>query len=296
MPGLPGSNLLTPFVYGTAWKKQTSATLVYKALENGFRAIDTAAQPKHYQEHLVGEGVREAICAGTVTRKELHIQTKYTPPSGQDPQHMPYDVASPIPAQVSASVESSLSNLRATDSEDDDQSYIDCLLLHSPLGTMDKTLEAWAAMESFVPNRVRALGISNVSLPVLRGVYDQAITAPSIVQNRFFKGTGYDHGVREFCQDKGIVYQSFWTLTANPNLLRSTVVQEVSKTVGVEKELALYALVIGLDISVLNGTTNEDTMKRDISGMEQVEAFKSQPSNKTQWTLWVDQFAKALGP
>ena len=34
--------------YGTAWKKEKTAELVELALRTGFRAIDTACQPKHY--------------------------------------------------------------------------------------------------------------------------------------------------------------------------------------------------------------------------------------------------------
>ena len=44
-------------VYGTAWKKEKTAELVEKAIENGFRCIDTASQVKHYNEKGVGKGV-----------------------------------------------------------------------------------------------------------------------------------------------------------------------------------------------------------------------------------------------
>jgi diketogulonate reductase-like aldo/keto reductase len=40
--------------YGTAWKKTKTAELVESALKLGFRGIDTACQPKHYNEHGVG--------------------------------------------------------------------------------------------------------------------------------------------------------------------------------------------------------------------------------------------------
>lgn len=36
-------------LYGTAWKKDTTAGLVHTALKAGFRGIDTACQPKHYR-------------------------------------------------------------------------------------------------------------------------------------------------------------------------------------------------------------------------------------------------------
>lgn len=36
-------------LYGTAWKQHRTAELVTQALKAGFRGIDTAAQPRHYQ-------------------------------------------------------------------------------------------------------------------------------------------------------------------------------------------------------------------------------------------------------
>ncbi|BEJ11377.1 hypothetical protein CspHIS471_0107990 [Cutaneotrichosporon sp. HIS471] len=40
MPPMP------KIIYGTAWKKDHTAELVYTALKSGFRGIDTACQPK----------------------------------------------------------------------------------------------------------------------------------------------------------------------------------------------------------------------------------------------------------
>lgn len=63
------------FIYGTAWKKDRTADLVHQAINAGFRAVDTAAQPKHYREDLVGEGMRRAIKDGTVRREDLHVSS-----------------------------------------------------------------------------------------------------------------------------------------------------------------------------------------------------------------------------
>lgn len=60
-------------VYGTAWKKERTADLVYQALKQGFRGVDTAAQPRHYQENLVGDGIRRAISEGLVSRDDLYV-------------------------------------------------------------------------------------------------------------------------------------------------------------------------------------------------------------------------------
>lgn len=62
-------------VYGTAWKKDQTATLVYQALKAGFRAIDTAAQPRHYNEAQVGEGIRRAINEGIVKREDIYVRS-----------------------------------------------------------------------------------------------------------------------------------------------------------------------------------------------------------------------------
>ncbi len=61
-------------IYGTAWKGSETSSLVYQAVEAGFRAFDTAAQPKHYSEHLVGAGLIKAIRAGLVTRQDLWVR------------------------------------------------------------------------------------------------------------------------------------------------------------------------------------------------------------------------------
>ena len=53
----------TGMIYGTAWKQEHTADLVFNALKAGFRAIDTANQPRHYREDLVGEGIRRALQA-----------------------------------------------------------------------------------------------------------------------------------------------------------------------------------------------------------------------------------------
>jgi diketogulonate reductase-like aldo/keto reductase len=62
-----------PFLYGTAWKKENTTRLVKEALSAGFRAIDTAAQPKHYREDLVGNALRETYEGGSVTREQLFV-------------------------------------------------------------------------------------------------------------------------------------------------------------------------------------------------------------------------------
>lgn len=200
-------------LYGTAWKKDRTAVLVEQAIRAGFRGIDTACQPKHYYEPGVGEAVARAIQDGVVKREDLFLQTKYTPIGGQDPKNVPYDPRSDLPEQVRTSVATSLRNLQTT--------YLDSLVLHSPMATVEQTMTVWRTFEEFQQSgTVRYLGLSNTyNLRMLQSVYEQAIVKPSFLQNRFYRESGYDVEIRSFCRENGIQYQSFWTLTANPHII-----------------------------------------------------------------------------
>jgi diketogulonate reductase-like aldo/keto reductase len=75
----PDSNSAMPrLLYGTAWKKEKTADLVTTAVKYGFRGVDTACQPKHYNEAGVGEAIRRLANEG-ISRRDLYIQTKFTP-------------------------------------------------------------------------------------------------------------------------------------------------------------------------------------------------------------------------
>jgi len=69
----PRAPKIPSLIYGTAWKKDHTRALVRQALLAGFRGVDTAAQPKHYQEDLVGQGIRDAINDGVCKREDLYV-------------------------------------------------------------------------------------------------------------------------------------------------------------------------------------------------------------------------------
>jgi diketogulonate reductase-like aldo/keto reductase len=62
-----------PFIYGTAWKKDNTVKLVKEAIAAGFRAVDTAAQPRHYREDLVGIALRDVFGSGLATREQIFV-------------------------------------------------------------------------------------------------------------------------------------------------------------------------------------------------------------------------------
>ena len=91
-------------IYGTAWKKDETSSLVYQAIDKGFRFIDTACQPKHYNEPQVGLGIRMAMDAIGLSREDIFIQTKFTSLDGQDLNNLPYERDAKLEDQVRQSI------------------------------------------------------------------------------------------------------------------------------------------------------------------------------------------------
>lgn len=284
------------FIYGTAWKKDATADLVYQALTAGFTGIDTANQPKHYQESLVGSGLRKALQEGKVKRNNTYLQTKYSAQAGQDLESIPYDANAPVSKQVQESVNTSLHHLRAGGDHFDDVegSYIDMLVLHSPMPTIAETMEVWETLEGYVPEKIRNLGICNCDLLTLMDIYERSRVKPAVVQNRFYPATKFDTGLRRFCREKFIIYQSFWTLTANPSLVWSVEVGQLANRLNISPQAALYCLVLGLgNTVVLNGTKQDTRMRADLKAVEDVRNFSEEHTE--EWRNMLKAFQKLVG-
>lgn len=208
---------------------------------------------------------------------------------------MPYDPWASVPEQVHASIKSSLHNLRPSDAPGSaDDSYIDTLVLHSPLPNLSQTVEAWRVFESYVPHRIRNLGISNCTLSFLEELSPQISVQPAVVQNRFYIATRFDVPMRAFCRKNDILYQSFWTLSANPELFRSDPVQQLSSHTNISGAAALYCLVLGLgQTTVLNGTKNQTRMEEDLAAPKIVGKFaEEQPA---LWSNILGAFQRLIG-
>lgn len=247
-------------IYGTAWKKERTAELVIQAVQAGFRGIDTACQPKHYTEPLVGAALT-TLKSSDIRREELFIQTKFTPLAGQDQNMIPYDKNAPLPLQVAQSFEASKTNLNTN--------YIDSFLLHSPLSPFSDLLSVWRAMET-IHKRGEALrlGISNCyDLEVLQRLYNEAEIKPSIVQNRFYRDSGYDATLRKWCETHNIVYQSFWSLTANPHILKSKKLIALAMKYRKSEAQIFFAYLISKEIVPLSGTTSQEHMMQDLEAV-----------------------------
>lgn len=129
----------------------------------------------------------------------------------------------------------------------------------------------WRQFEKFVEqNQVRMLGISNFyDLKSIERLYNDATIKPRVIQNRFYADTDYDKGIRKFCKEKDIIYQSFWTLSANPHILENANVRKAAEKRGVPATSLLFEYLSQTGVVVpLTGTKNVQHMKDDLLAVE----------------------------
>lgn len=261
----PAGLSVPSFVYGTAWKGDSTERLVRLALEAGFRGIDTANQRRHYFEAGVGAAVAGAISEGLVRRQDLFLQTKFTSADGQD-HRLPYDFKADYSTQVRQSFDSSIEHLRVD--------MIDSYVLHGPSrrrGLAPADHEVWRAMEQLhAAGRTRFLGISNVAIDQLEELWATAQVRPTFVQNRCYARLGWDREIRAFCREKSIVYQGFSLLTANADELRHPSFQRLAQRLNRTPAQVIFRFAVQAGMQPLTGTTNPDHMREDldIAGFE----------------------------
>jgi diketogulonate reductase-like aldo/keto reductase len=250
--------MIPTFIYGTAWKKDATTQLVQTAVKAGFNAIDTANQPKHYSESLVGDAL-EALSREGISRESLFLQTKFTPLDGHD-ERVPYDPQADLKSQVRQSFESSLRHLK-TD-------HVDSYLLHGPYsypGLGDSDWEVWSAIEDlFRSGRTGMIGVSNVNYLQLSALLERATIKPMVVQNRCYASRGWDREVREICIENGIMYQGFSLLTANVPVVNSQTIKSMARKLGVETMQVIFRFAMQAGMVPLTGTTKEEHMRQDL--------------------------------
>ena len=211
----------------------------------------------------------------------LDSWARYTPIGGQDTSKpLPYDPSDSISKQVQSSCKKSLSNLRTT--------YLDSYILHSPLPTIEQTLEAWhALMKLQDEGTVRLIGVSNTyDVRILQAL--QKARKVQVVQNRWYEGNNWDQQVFNYCKELGIMYQyvisipsstkslqlcdsqslvsrSFWSLSGSPSLLTHPAVLQLANMYNLTAAQIVYRVAQNEGATPLSGTTNEVHMCEDVA-------------------------------
>ncbi len=179
---------------------EETAEVTTKALETGYRHIDTAAA---YQNEA---GVGQAFRASGLDRDEVFITTKcFNDDHGYE--------------NAKQAFKNSLDRLEL--------GFVDLYLIHWPVPSQDQYVETWRA---FIDLReegvVRSIGVSNFQPDHLRRIVDETGVTPSVNQielhPRFQQA-----GLRREHADRGIVTQA-WSPLAQGEVLDDPVLEEIA--------------------------------------------------------------------
>lgn len=152
---LHDGNLMPQLGLGV-WQASIEETqlAVSKALEVGYRSIDTAAIYKNE------EGVGQALQSAHVARDELFITTKLWNSDQDNPQQ---------------ALEGSLKKLQLD--------YVDLYLIHWPDPTQDRYVSAWRELIALKEQGlIRSIGVCNFNIPHLQRLIDETGVAPAVNQ------------------------------------------------------------------------------------------------------------------
>ncbi|VVT56820.1 uncharacterized protein SAPINGB_P005307 [Magnusiomyces paraingens] len=207
-------------------KGQVRAAVFHALTETPVRHIDAAYV--YLNENEVGQGIRDAIATGKVTRKDIFVTTK---------------VFVTFHNRVQQSLDESLKNLGLD--------YVDLLLVHWPVGLNPKgnhpllprnadrkfdvdpsfdLLATWRQFEAaYRSGKTRAIGVSNFSAPVLSELLSQNISViPAVNQiesHPFLPGPE----ITALCASRGIVVEAYSPLgSTGAPLLTNPIVKELA--------------------------------------------------------------------
>ena len=194
--------------YGT-WKTpdgETAVSAVKKAIETGYRHIDTAAV--YGNEESVGKGIKESGAA----REDLFVTSKvWNTMRGYD------------------------ETIRAFNRTMDDLKldYLDLYLIHWPAIKKQFSnweflnLETWRAMtELYNAGKIKAIGVSNFKPHHLKALMETEIT-PMVNQIEYHPGQIQQETV-SFCKENNILIEA-WSPLGNGRMLSNNVLLEIAK-------------------------------------------------------------------
>ncbi len=232
------------------------------ALEAGFRHLDCAE--RYRNEEQVGEAIREALQAGSLTRDDLFITTKLW-----NNNHRP--------ERVQPACEASCDRLQLD--------CIDLYLIHTPYAfrpgdnqdPRDQNdnviydegvtlMDTWRAMENLVDGgKCKAIGLSDVSLDQLRTVFEPARIKPAVIQVESHPYLPQTE-ILEFCNSNGLVTLVFAPLGhgIKPGVMEDPVIIAIAQRVDKTPAQVLLAWAVQRGTAVLTTPRTPDRAKENL--------------------------------
>jgi diketogulonate reductase-like aldo/keto reductase len=226
-----GAGAIPALGFGTLIPDPVATRVATKAaLEAGFRGLDTAE--RYGTEKEVGEAMKEVFAEGKIKREDVFVATKLW-----NTNHRP--------ERVKPAFEASLAKLQLD--------YVDLYLIHTPFAFQpgdahdprdangnviyDRGVtlaDTWGAVEELVgEGKCRAIGLSDVTLEKVKGIFDAASIKPAVVH---VESHPYlpEWELLDYCRKNGVVLQAFAALghSSEPNLLADFVITGIANRLG----------------------------------------------------------------
>jgi len=205
---LNNRNKIPAIGFGTYKAQEDEAIAsVKKAIETGYRLIDTAA--KYENEEAVGKAIKQS----GIAREKLMITTKLWR------ENLGYE-------STKKAFETSLAKL--------DLDYIDLYLIHWPANAKNyenwqkANNDSWRAMEELVKEgKIKNIGVSNFWPEHLEPLLDAAEIEPVINQIEFHPGY-WQPELTRYCKEKNILVEA-WSPLARGKVFESEEIKAIAK-------------------------------------------------------------------
>ena len=211
-------------------------SLVVKAIETGYRRIDTAAL---YDNELeVGSGIRQS----GIARSEIFVTTKIW----KDGQGREF---------TADAIEASLDRLNID--------YVDMLLVHWPHPALGKYVETYQVFEEYLDTgRVKGIGVSNFEPEHLENLMANSSVTPAINQVELHPQL-QQAKLREFDSEHGILTEA-WSPLARGRILEDNIIFGLAKKYGKTPAQVILRWHIQLGNLVIPKTTHPDRLLENI--------------------------------
>lgn len=225
--------------------------LVYEALKQGYRHIDSAVYYNNEEEaaSAIADFLKDH---SDVTRSDIWFTTKLT-----NEQHG-YDETKQALAEIAERVKKHLG-------------YVDMVLIHSPKTSKDKRLATWKALQEFVTNpsngvlEVHTIGVSNFGIKHIQEIleWDGLLIRPAVDQIELHPWLP-QLKLREFLVSENILVEAYSPLTQGAKL-NDPELLELEHKYRVPKAEILLKWSYLQGFIVLAKTANKDRIKQNFS-------------------------------
>ena len=211
--------------------------IIKKAIEVGYRHIDTASAYKNEKE------IGKALAESDLNRKDLFITSKVWKDS------MGFD-------NTIKSFENTLLDLGLE--------YIDLFLIHWPKNNDEKlNIETWRALEKlYKEGKVRAIGVSNFLEHHLKIILDNCEIKPAVNQIEFHPGLMRE-GTRKICKENDIIVEA-WSPLGKGKMLKNELLIEKAKKYNKSVAQLCLKWCLQNDVIPLPKSENEIRMKENL--------------------------------